>query len=89
MSKPSGKLKQRYLYRPRYKSKPTCTFHGPGNSSDKCKVLNYFGYKYTKIRLTKKRSQDLAFKNFFGKQQDNNDMVQYVVDGIILKEKEK
>ena len=55
MSKSADKLRKRYIYHPKGKSKPTCLIHGPGNSSDECRVLGDFGSKYAKIRPTKDR----------------------------------
>ena len=31
-------------------SKLTCLIHGPGDSSDECRVLNDFGCNYTNVR---------------------------------------
>ena len=63
-SKRSGKRKQRYVYHLRDRSKLTCIINGLGHSSDECKGLNDFGYKYTKIRHTKERRHEPAFKMF-------------------------
>ena len=64
MGKRSDKCKQRYVYHMRDGSKLTCLIHGPGHSSYKCKGLNYFGSKYTKIRHTKELRQDPVFISF-------------------------
>ena len=53
MSKHAGKRKQRYLYHPRDWLKLTHIIHGPRNSSDEWKLLNDFGYKYTKVITSK------------------------------------
>ena len=66
MSKRAGKRKQGYVDHLRYRLKLTCIIHGPGNSSDECKVLNYFGSKYTKSRDYEENGQDPAFKKKFG-----------------------
>ena len=50
MSKYAVKRNQIYVHHTSYLYKLTCLIFFPGNSSDKCKVLNYFGSKYTKGR---------------------------------------
>ena len=55
-------------------SKRTCLIHGPGNSSDECKVLGDLGTKYSEIRLIKARE---------------NEMIRHAADQIVLQEKEK
>ena len=51
--------------------------------------MSYFGYKYIKIRPTKKRRQEPEFNKKFGKQKDNNAIFQRAVYEILLQEKEK
>ena len=46
----ASKGKQIYIDHPRYRSKLTCLIHGPGHSSDECRVINYFDTKYEKCR---------------------------------------
>ena len=88
MSKRDGKRKQRYVDHPRDRLKLTYLIHGPGHSSDKCKVLNYCGSKYTECRPSKEcRKEPNSGK--IGKQQEKNYMVQHEVYEIILQEKEK
>ena len=67
--------------------KLTFLIHGPGNSSDKCKVLINFGSKYAKSRPNKELRQEPANKKKVGIQQENNYIVQHAVDEIILQEK--
>ena len=67
--------------------KLTFPIHGPGNSSDNCKILINFGSKYAKSRPNKELRQDPANKNKVEIQQDNNYIVQHAVDEIILQEK--
>ena len=55
MSESAGKYIKRYVDHPKDRSKLTCIIHGPGNSSDECKMLGDFGYKYFGIRPTKDR----------------------------------
>ena len=52
ISESSGKRRKIYVDYPMGKSK-TCLIHGPGNSSDECKVLGDFGSKYAKTGRTK------------------------------------
>ena len=70
-------------------SKPTWPIHGPGHSSDECKVLGDFGSNYSKSRHTKDRGHDTATNNEFNIQQENNSIVNYSVEEIILKENKK
>ena len=79
-----GKCRKSYVDHLKGRSKLTCLIHGPGHLSDECKVLGEFGTKYAKYRTTKDHSQDYATMKRFGKQQDNNDIIQRVVDDIIL-----
>ena len=58
MSESSGKLRKSYVYHPKDRSKLTCLIHGPGHSSDECKVLVDFGSKYSKSRPTKECGHD-------------------------------
>ena len=39
MSESTGKRRKMYVYHPKDGSKLTCLIHGPGHSSDECKVL--------------------------------------------------
>ena len=54
----SGKHRKRYVYNTRDISKHTFIIHGPGHSSDECKVLGVFGFESSKIRHTKVRRHD-------------------------------
>ena len=74
-SKRAGKRKQRYVDILRDQSKLTCLFHGPLHSPDECKVLNYFGFKYTKDNPSTEFRQDHAFKKKFGKHKEKNSIV--------------
>ena len=87
MSESSDNRRKRYVYHPKGKSKPTCLIHGPGNSSDKYKVLGDFGSKYAKIRHTNNRGHN--HKNEYSWQQYNNNIVNSVVDEIIVQENNK
>ena len=62
MSKHDGKCKQRCLDYPRDISKITCIIHVPGNSSDECKVINYFSTKYGTCRIFEESIQGPTFK---------------------------
>ena len=61
-------------------STPTCLIHGPGHSSDQCKVLGDFGSKYAKSRPTKDRRKNPANRNIFNRQQENNAIFNHAVD---------
>ena len=86
MSESDGKCGKRYVNHSKDRSKLTCVIHGPGNSSDECKVLGDFGYKYSKRITTKNHRQEPATKNKFGMHQDNNAIVKHAVHEIILQE---
>ena len=60
--------------------------HGPGYSSDKCKVLGDFDTKYAKVSPSKYHRQEPATNMNFGRNQENNDTVQHEVDEIILQD---
>ena len=51
MSESTVKCRKRYVDHPRDISKGTSLIHGPGHSSDECKVLGDFDYKYSKSGL--------------------------------------
>ena len=70
-------------------SKLSCLIHGPGNSSDECKVLGEFGSKYYKIRPNKDRRHEPATKNKFNRHKQNNAIVHHKVGGVILQDKKK
>ena len=50
----AGKRRKRHVDSLMGKSK-NCLIHGPGNSSEECKVLGEFGTKYANSRPTKDR----------------------------------
>ena len=60
MSESSGKIRKSYVDYPKDRSKLTCLIHGPGHSSDECKVLVEFGFKYYKSMATKDCRHDSA-----------------------------
>ena len=60
ISDSSVKFRKWNVYHPKNRSKQTCIIHGPGHSSDECKVLGDFGYRYSKIRPTKDHSNERA-----------------------------
>ena len=53
----TGKRRKRHVDIPTGKSK-TCLIHGPGHSSEECKVLGDFGTKYVNIRPIKDRGSN-------------------------------
>ena len=54
MGKCTGKRKHIYIDHMRDQLNPTCKIHSLGHSSNKCKVLKYFGTEYAKGRDFKK-----------------------------------
>ena len=88
MSEISDKHRKRYVEYTMGKSK-TCLIHGPGHSSDKCKVLWDFGSNYAKKIPTKDRGHNTLPRNKFNRQKENNAIVNSAVDEILLHENEK
>ena len=88
MGRHAGKRTQRYLDSPRDRSQLTCLLYGPGNLSDKFKVLNCFGNKYNKGGPFKEYNEQPAAKTNCGKKQELNYIFQHAVDDIILQETE-
>ena len=70
MSDSAGNCSERYVYYLNGKSKTTYLIYGPVHSSDECKVLGDFGYKYVKIRSNKERGHNPLPKNKFKKHQE-------------------
>ena len=60
MDKRVVNCKQRYAYHPRDRLQLTCIIYVPGHYSDKCKVLNGFGNKYSKDMTFKYQRQEPA-----------------------------
>ena len=88
MSESAGKIIQRYVENSNGDSR-TCFTNGPIHSSDECKVLGDFGYKYVKIIPTKDHGHDLVPRNKFNKHQENNTIRISAVDEILLNENQK
>ena len=86
MSEISGKRRKRYVDNLKDRSKLTCLVHGPGNSSDGCKVLGDFGYKYSERIPTKYHGHEPTTNKQFDINQENNHIVWHTVDEIILNE---
>ena len=63
--------------------------HGPVHSSDECKVLGYFNYKYSRSRPTKDRVKVPTKMKKFNINQENNYMFQHAVGEIILQKNNK
>ena len=84
MSDSAGKIRKSYVDHPKDRSKLTCIIHGPGNSSNECKVLRNFGSEYSKIMSTKDRGKDHSNTKKCSKKKERNDIVQHEVDDIIL-----
>ena len=64
MSNIAYKRRKMYVDHPKDRSKPTCIVNGPVNSSDECKILGDYGYKYSKSSPTKERWHEPAKKIF-------------------------
>ena len=67
-------------------TKPTCLIHGPSNSSDECKVLGGFSYKYAISRPTKDYRHYRANINKLNRKKENNAFVKQLVSVILLQE---
>ena len=80
----AGKRRKRYIDHLKDILRLTCIIHGPGNSSDECKVLVDFGTMYDKGSPTKDCRQEPASKKYFGRRQENNTILQHAVSEIIL-----
>ena len=89
MGDSTDKTRKRYEDHLKDISELTCLINGPVHSSDECIVLGDFGPKYYKTRSTKDHRQDPETKKKFGRQQDNNTIVQHAVDKIIHQENKK
>ena len=89
MSESADNRRKIYVYYPKGKYKPTCLIHGPGHSSDECKVLGGLGSKYSKIRLTKDHGQEPETNKKFNINQEKNAIVHHSVHQIILQDKTK
>ena len=88
MGKHAGRCKKRYVDCPIEISQLTCLIHGPGHSSDECKVLDNFGTKYAKCRPFKESRVNPTTKKKYKKKQQVNSIVQQLVDYIILQKTE-
>ena len=82
----SGNSKKRHLDIPTGKSK-ICLIHGPGYSSEECKVLGDFGTKYAKSRPTKGHSSSPVPRKRIKRHQENKSIVNNAVDEILLTQK--
>ena len=71
------------------RSNPTCLIHDPGYSSDECKVLGDFRYKYAESMPTKDHAENPEKRNKFNRHQENNDIVNHPVDENFLQENNK
>ena len=89
MSESYDKHRNIYVDYLKGKYKPTCLIHGPGNSSDKYKVLGDFGSKYAKIRHTDNRGHNHESINKYTRQKYSNTIVNSTVYEIILQEDNK
>ena len=88
MSEIAVKHRKMYVDHPKDISRLICLIHGPGNSSDECKVLGEFCCRYSKSRPTKDYGHDpVTIKNQYTARE--NDIVQHAVDGITLQQNNK
>ena len=67
MSESAGRLRKSYVDHPKDRSKLICIIHGPGNSSEECKVLGNFGSNYSKRRPAKDCRKDPSNTKKFSK----------------------
>ena len=88
MSKSSDNHRKTYVDYSAGMSK-TCLIHGPGNSSDECKILGDFGCKYVKSIPTKDRGHDTVPGNKFNRQKEHNSIFNSKADEILLHENQK
>ena len=74
MGESTGRSIKRYVDRPSGESK-TCLIHGLDNSSDECKVLGYFGAKYTVGKPTEDHINNPVPGKKFNRHQENNSIM--------------
>ena len=79
----AGKHQKRYVDFLKSESK-TYLIHGPGNYSDKCKVLGEFGDKYTNSKPTKGNGNHPIPKKHFNSQLENNNIINNFVDDVLI-----
>ena len=78
----AGKRRKRYVDHPKIESK-TCILHGPGHSSNECKVLGDFGANYGKGEPTKDHgNHPTPRKN--NRQLENNAIINNLANKILL-----
>ena len=82
----AGKHRNRHVDIPTGKSK-TCIIHGPGHSSEECKVLGDFGTNHAKSRPTKDCGNIPVPRKKINRQQENNTIVNNSVDEVLLTQK--
>ena len=63
--------------------------HGPGHSSDECKVLKTFGTKYAASQPTKDQGSNPIPRKVFYKKQDKHDIIENMVDELCMVESKK
>ena len=89
MSQRFGKRRKRYSDHPSYRYKLTGLIHVPGNSSDKCKVLVEFGYKYSKKSGRLRTAGNSPQKLRHLKEKMKNAIITNAVCEIILQDNNK
>ena len=62
----------------------TSLIHGPGYSSEECKVMGDFGTMYAKVGPTKDCERNPVPGKTFNRQHENNAIVNNAVDEILL-----
>ena len=75
MGKQNNKHKQRCVARPRDILILNCLIHGPGKSSEQCKVLNNFGTSYAASRTFEELIQEPTSDKSTRKNQEINTIV--------------
>ena len=82
----SAKLRKRYVDSPNGKS-IICLIHGPGNSSEECKVLGDFGTKCAKSRSTKYHGNNYVPRGGINIHKENKTIVNNAANEILLTQK--
>ena len=79
----AGKRRKRHVDSPTGKIK-NCLIHGPGHSSEECKVVGDFETKYANSRPTKDGRNIPMPRKKIDRHQENNAIVKNAVDEILL-----
>ena len=86
MSESAENCRKSYVDHLKDRSKLISPIHGPGHSSDECKVLGEFVSDYSKSMPTKDHGQDPTKMKKFNRKQYNNSFFWREGDEIILQD---